>query len=211
MSTSVVRTTQEYLRERAKSVKVDRDTSAAGGIRILHFLDIFNIGISGGSTSEKEEGSTFRALSTGRTEVALARAACFTHDLSVSAQTTRPLFTGDFVRGLENLDGMLRRRRTSEAERRGAYVEFVRHFGTHYVRKAQFGSTVSVERVFRGRSRTEAQMERRRECFAESTNACVFLGARLSKVASESRVPHNGIRTLIGNSYGVNFPSYPFT
>ena len=74
-------------------------------------------------------------------EVVIATANCFTFDLAIGS-FARPKFSANFISALKRLDDALY---LSEEKQIETYKTFLQEFGTHYVRKAQFGASLNYQ------------------------------------------------------------------
>ena len=61
-------------------------------------------------------------------------------------------------------------------KRKDAYVAFAKEFGTHYVKQAEFGASLTFSRVFNSRSESQTTESYRKDCFSRSTSACFGVG-----------------------------------
>jgi len=100
----------------------------------------------------------------------LLKAQCFTHDVSIG-KFSRSRFTCDFVNALVTMSNLGRDGRDDEALE--LYKEFVKSFGTHFMRKAEYGASLTFEKRYRTRSSSTSASEARTSCAKEGFGGCL--------------------------------------
>jgi len=90
---------------------------------------------------------------------------------------SRSRFTSEFVNSLVTMSNLGRDGRDEEAF--DLYKEFVKCFGTHFMRKAEYGASLIFEKRYRTRSASTSALSARTSCAKEGFGGC--LGASVSK------------------------------
>jgi len=121
------------------------------------------------SQSKNSEESKTRALFEElRGEVTLAAASCYTDDLTLRA-FVRPKFTTSFIGGLMALNKTLSQSTATQISRT---MDFIEAFGTHFMKKVDFGAKMLYEQRFTSRSIDGKEAEKRAGCSEEAAEAC---------------------------------------
>jgi hypothetical protein len=129
--------------------------------------------------------------------VITAMAACLTHDVSIGF-FKRVKFTRDFFFALLFLNHTLER---SENEQLKAYSRFTTAFGTHFIRKANTGASMSYQKVFTARSENDSAQKIRADCFTLSAERCIGSRDFVAKtcISTKSRRCAGSSSTLSSN------------
>ena len=59
-----------------------------------------------------------------------------------------------------------------EKDLKNAFVEFVKNFGTHYMKEAEMGATIYYEKRFTAKSKSTNVAKIRKECVANAARGC---------------------------------------
>ena len=162
-----IKTFKEYLSVigGSNSYRTGIETSAKGGAFGVRFEASAKYDKSGNSEEEK----TKRLFEEKNGEILLATASCNTNDVRMS-QFDRPMFTRNFIRGLELMNRSLSE---SEIRQENIVKRFIQEFGTHYMTKVDFGAEMIYEQRFTSRSKDVKQSSSRAKCVKETLNACI--------------------------------------
>ena len=107
-------------------------------------------------------------------EIINAQTDCFTHDVLIAYELDRPAFSNDFIQGLKELNSLINATGHFELDQTiGPFIDFTLNFGTHFLSKTQYGSSVVVEQVTTDISQTLIDTEIRRNCFEKSVDNCL--------------------------------------
>jgi hypothetical protein len=131
-----------------------------------------NVASSAMYSAARDENSNnaVQAIKSGNgVEVITAVAKCLTYDVSI-AFFERKKFTRDFFFGLLFLNRTLEQ---SESEQLTAYSRFTTAFGTHFIRKADMGASMSFQKVFTTRSKGNSAQKSKKDCFIQSAEKCI--------------------------------------
>jgi hypothetical protein len=112
-------------------------------------------------------------------EVITAVAKCLTHDVSIG-HLKRIKFTRDFIFNLVFLNRTLEK---GESDQLKAYSHFTASFGTHFIRKAEMGATMSYKKVFTASSESNSDRKIRADCFTLSAERCFMSGDFVEAIA----------------------------
>ena len=172
---TIANTYEKYVKERSKQVSDETSFSRDAKVKFkgVSASSDFNASFK----HEQEESSIHKAFSEQKKEVSTTKAICYTSDMSFSS-ITRPKFTPMFVNGLTMLNNAVEK---DESDQRTAYIHFTKEFGTHYVKKSEFGAGFSMHHIFNSRSTSQYQENNRRECQERSANFCMSGGIEGAK------------------------------
>jgi hypothetical protein len=111
-------------------------------------------------------------------EVVTAVAKCITHNVSIS-YLERTKFSSEFIQGLIYLNQTLVMAASLQQHR---YSLFTAYFGTHFIRRAEMGASVSVQKVFTQKSDSVTMQRSREQCLSQSAaKGCNISNAKEAK------------------------------
>ena len=178
-----IRTFDEYIQQRSDymvdSERQDASHESGGDIFFAQFsaTSAFNKAMKYSSESEELRES----FQEQKVEVITAKADCYTHDVMMAHIYSRPKFSNDFIQALKRLDSLINSTGHFEIEETiGHFSDFTKKFGTHFLSKTQYGSSIVVEQISTDRSLSSSQASKRKSCFEFSVESC--LGYSLSVI-----------------------------
>ena len=128
-----------------------------------------------------------QAFQSDNIEILIAKADCFTHDISIAYKYDRPQFSNDFIQGLKRLNSLIYVNGSYNLnDAVEHYADFTKRFGTHFLSKSQYGSSLVVEQIMTERSQGSKQSHIRKACFESTVEIC--LGSSASFVGVEGGV-----------------------
>ena len=197
-SGTTIRNYHQYRMKKTANYKFSTKAAAkvsAGGW-FFNFKASFGFGVSGSGS----ERNTFNYFQAGVGEIVESTAECVTHTVSLSS-FIKPTFTKAFIRSLRSLH-MAAVGRLDKAESTDVFIEFVKDYGTHYMKKTSLGSKLIFEKQFSSFSNSYEQESERQNCIAASARGSLgggvgrFFSAEMSFSASSKK--------CAGSSYGTS-------
>ncbi len=187
LSTKTITTYKGYLEQRSKSsgstVGASFEASASG----------FGVSASASAKYSESQSQSEKAMrksfSSGTTEVVMATANCYTHDIAFNTHFRRPFFTQGFISALEHLNETLSQDETVQL---AVYKDFLLSYGTHYLKKTNFGASLIFQKTFHSRSKTSEEASSRRKSFKQSAEACVGGGGGFGGVSASAKACISG-------------------
>jgi len=102
-------------------------------------------------------------------EIAVSKAECSTHEISI-AEFARPRFSSGFVTALYKINESLSQSTQSQLD---IYTKFVREYGTHFIKRAKMGASLTYEKMYFTVSSNSSQETRRKNCLGVSISFCI--------------------------------------
>jgi hypothetical protein len=183
METRTYRNVVEYLKASSSSYKLgtsqetDVSISGSGESDDESSSKIKNFGFSAEASSkhsmarDNNWSSTIQAMAGNTAEIVVSQATCITDTVALGS-FGRKRFSPAFMRGLK---GMYYGIGTQYALTN--YTLFVKEFGTHYVRKATYGASLTYQKLYLSRSRSQEQQVARETCNRVSSSNCAGASA----------------------------------
>jgi hypothetical protein len=102
-------------------------------------------------------------------EIVVAKAECSTHEVSI-AMFSRPRFSSGFITALFMINASLSENTQKQID---IYTQFVREYGTHFIRRAKLGASLTYEKMFYKVSSSSTQESRRKACLGAAVSTCI--------------------------------------
>jgi hypothetical protein len=207
MQTTMVRTVQSFLEKSTSHVTqssgLEVEASVEGGAEGKNENSEYGFSAGGSyqyeSSRESSNEETLTLLRENRGELLVADIMCFTHDVSIS-YLSRSRFTPGFLNALHEINASLVE---SDVQRLRVYERFIDEFGTHFVRKAQLGASLTFTKLFNEKS-TSANVERaRKECFSNSVGLCFEAEVEATNVSKKEVDFGANFKVCMSNEFSV--------
>jgi len=118
---------------------------------------------------DAESSSLIKSMDRGEAEVVSGTAQCFIFDVAVSSYA-RSRFTPEFILALLDINATLAK---SPEEQFDAYSTFTKNFGTHFLRRAKLGASLSFHRVLNTLSGKGESERKRKNCLKSAMSSCL--------------------------------------
>ena len=199
-SGTTIKNYYQYRKEKTASYTFASSRSTTTGL--FNFKASFGYG----NSISLNERSIFNYFRTRIGEIVESKAECITHAVSLSS-FIKPTFTEAFIQSLRSLHTAATGR-VDDAESARIYAEFVKDYGTHYMKTTSLGSKFIFEKRFSNFSESYKQERDRQRCVEKSAKNSLkigFMGISVTKSFSESSKECEGNTAVKTNTIDSNF------
>ena len=181
-SSTTIKDYHQYRIAKSAGYTFSSNESAQVSVGQFFFSSMSSFGFE--VSQSKSERNTLDFFQAGVGEIVESVAECVTHTVSLSS-FTKPTFTKSFIQSLRSLHKAATDR-LDDPESTRIFTEFVKDYGTHYMKTTSLGARLIFEKRFSSSSSSYEQERERQRCIATSARRSLGGGIGASFSAETS-------------------------